>query len=107
MSGRDATAPAGVAAIEHTEAYRRLTAARRRFTLLAAGFFYALFAAFLILAGWAHDWMATRIYKGLTVGYLLALVLIVAVWAVALAYSRASERVFEPLSRRAREEAER
>jgi uncharacterized membrane protein (DUF485 family) len=107
MRGRDATAPAGVAAIEHTEAYRRLTAARRRFTLVAAGLFYAVFLAFLALAGWAHEWMATRIYKGLTVGYLLALAVIVAVWAVALAYSRAAERIFEPLSRRAREEAER
>jgi uncharacterized membrane protein (DUF485 family) len=97
--------PAGVAAIEDTEAYRRLTALRRRFTLAASGVFYSIFAAFLILAGWAHSWMATRLYKGLTVGYLLALVVIVSVWVVVLVYSRVSERVFEPLAEQARRDA--
>ncbi len=96
--------PADVEAIEGTDAYRRLAARRRRFTLLAGGIFYALFAAFVGLAAWAHGWMGTRISGGLTVGYLAALVVVVAVWAVVVAYSRAARRVFDPLAKQAQED---
>jgi uncharacterized membrane protein (DUF485 family) len=47
--------------------------------------------------------MATRIAKGLSVGYLAALVVVVAVWVVVFAYSRASVRTFDPLAQEARE----
>jgi uncharacterized membrane protein (DUF485 family) len=96
-----------IAAIAHTRAYRQLTARRRAFTLGVGGGFVALFAAFLILSGWARDWMGTTIYKGLTVGYVFAVAVIVGVWLVAYLYSRASNRVFGPLAEQAREEARR
>jgi uncharacterized membrane protein (DUF485 family) len=98
---------AEVDAIERTAAYRRLAARRRRFTLVAGGLFYSLFAAFVALAAWAHGWMGERIYKGLTVGYLAALVVIVAVWVLAFAYSRTSVRVFDPLAEQAQEDRQR
>jgi uncharacterized membrane protein (DUF485 family) len=92
-----------VAAIEQSDAYRSLVAQRRRFTIIASAVFYAVFAAFVALASWGHDLMGRRISGGLAVGYLAALAVIVAVWLVAFAYSRASVRVFEPLAERARE----
>jgi uncharacterized membrane protein (DUF485 family) len=94
---------ADIEAIAQTEAYRQLVARRRRFTLVACGLFYGLFATFVVLAAWAHEWMATRIAKGLSVGYLAALVVVVAVWVVVFAYSRASVRTFDPLAQEARE----
>jgi uncharacterized membrane protein (DUF485 family) len=99
-----ASDPADVAAIERTDAYRRLIEGRRRFILIAAGPFFALFVAFLALSGWARDWMATRISGGLTVGYAFALLVIFSVWGVVIAYSKISERVFEPLSAEAQED---
>jgi uncharacterized membrane protein (DUF485 family) len=105
-SRHDDRAPDSGAVVE-TEAFGRLVAARRRFTALAGGAFLVLFLGFIALAGWAHDFMGERIWSGLTVGYALAVVCIVAVWVVAWAYGRASGRTFEPLSERAREEVER
>jgi uncharacterized membrane protein (DUF485 family) len=98
-----AGAQAEIEAIAQTEAYRRLVARRRRFTLVAGGLFYGLFAAFVALSAWAHDWMATRVVRGLSVGYLAALIVIAAVWAVVFAYSRASVRAFDPLAQDAQQ----
>jgi uncharacterized membrane protein (DUF485 family) len=100
---RTASATA-IAAIERTDAFRELAARRRRFTLLAGAWFYGAFAVFVVLAAWGHDWMRTRIAGGLTVGYVAALVVIVSVWAVVVAYSRASLREFDPLAERAQED---
>jgi uncharacterized membrane protein (DUF485 family) len=98
-----APTPADFAAIARTDAYRRLTARRRRFTLVASGAFYALFAGFVALAAWGPDWMAERVVDGLTVGYLLALAVIAAVWAVVFAYSRTALRELDPLAAEAQE----
>src|SRR6187455_1721088 len=87
------------------EAFDRLVRARRRFTIVVGGLFLALFLTFLALAGWAHDFMGERIASGLTVGYALAVVCIVAVWVVAWAYGRAATRSFDPLSDEAIDEA--
>ncbi len=93
-----------VAAVAETDAFGRLASRRRRFTLLAGALFYGTFGAFVGLAAWGRGWMATRIAGGLTVGYLVALAVIAAVWAVVVAYSRASVREFDPLAARARED---
>jgi uncharacterized membrane protein (DUF485 family) len=94
-------AAAEIAAVAQSDAFRRLVSRRRRFTLLASASFYAAFAAFVGLAAWGRDWMATRIAGGLTVGYLLALAVVAAVWGVVVAYSRASVHEFDPLAAQA------
>jgi uncharacterized membrane protein (DUF485 family) len=98
VAGRPAGLQAEIEAIAQTQAYRQLIARRRRFTLVASGLFYGLFGAFVVLSAWDHEWMATRIAKGLSVGYLAALLVVAAVWAVVFAYSRASVRAFDPLA---------
>jgi uncharacterized membrane protein (DUF485 family) len=93
-----AEAQAEIDAIAQTEAYRELVARRRRFTLVASGLFYGLFAAFVVLCAWAPEWMATRVVRGLSLGYLAALLVVIAVWVLVFAYSRASVHVFDPLA---------
>jgi uncharacterized membrane protein (DUF485 family) len=100
----DASHRGAVQEIAGSEAYARLRARRRRFTLVAAGLFYGLLATFAVLAAWAHDVMATRISSGLTVGYLLAFCVFVAVWLVVWFYSRTSIRVLDPLAEEAQQE---
>jgi uncharacterized membrane protein (DUF485 family) len=87
-----------IEAIAQTAAYQELVARRRRFTLVAGGLFYGTFAAFVVLSAWAHEWMATRVVRGLSVGYLAALLVVLSVWVVVFAYSRASVRDFDPLA---------
>jgi uncharacterized membrane protein (DUF485 family) len=86
---------------ERSPEFRDLVAARRRFVIPATIFFMAWYLAFVLLAGYAPDFMGESVYQGLTVGYCLALsqflmVLVLGVW-----YLRKSERVFDPLAEKA------
>ena len=84
--------------IARSEEFRELVAARRRFVLPATIFFLAWYFGFVLLAGYAPDFMARSVYEGLTVGYCLALTQFVMVGALGLMYLRRSERVYDPLA---------
>jgi uncharacterized membrane protein (DUF485 family) len=87
-------------AIEESAAFRELIAARRRFVLPATIFFLSWYIGFILLAGYAPDFMKRSVYEGLTVGYCLALTQFVMVGALGLMYLRRSERVYDPLAER-------
>ena len=85
-------------AIERSPEFRELITARRRFVLPATIFFLAWYIGFILLAGYAPDFMAGSVYEGLTVGYCLALTQFVMVGALGLMYLRRAERVYDPLA---------
>ena len=87
-------------AIERSPEFRELIAARRRFVLPATIFFLAWYLGFILLAGYAPDFMARSVYEGLTVGYCLALTQFVMVAVLGITYLKRSERVFDPLAER-------
>ena len=89
------------AAVERSSEFRELIAARRRFVLPATIFFLAWYLGFILLAGYAPDFMARSVYQGLTVGYCLALTQFVVVGVLGIAYLRRSERVYDPLAEKA------
>jgi uncharacterized membrane protein (DUF485 family) len=80
-------------AAERSPEFRELTRNRRRFVLPATIFFLSWYFGFIILAGYAEDFMGESIYEGFTVGYLFALSL------------RKADRDFDPLARKAAETA--
>jgi uncharacterized membrane protein (DUF485 family) len=86
------------AAVEQSPEFRELIAARRRFVLPATIFFLAWYLGFILLAGYAPDFMARSVYEGLTVGYCLALTQFVVVGALGIMYLRRAERVYDPLA---------
>jgi uncharacterized membrane protein (DUF485 family) len=88
-------------AVERSPEFRDLIAKRRSFVLPATIFFLAWYFGFILLAGYAEDFMARRVYEGLTVGYCLALTQFVMVAVLGIWYLRRSERVYDPLARRA------
>ena len=88
-------------AAERSPEFRELVQARRRFVLPATIFFLAWYLAFILLAGYAPDFMGERIYQGLTVGYLLALTQFVMVAALGLMYLRRANKVYDPLAEKA------
>ena len=61
-------------------------------------FFLAWYLGFILLAGYAEDFMAESVYEGLTVGYCLALTQFVMVWCSACMYLRRGRRDFDPLA---------
>jgi uncharacterized membrane protein (DUF485 family) len=92
-------------AVERSPEFRELVARRRRFVLPATIFFLVWYFGFIVLAGYAEDFMGKSIYQGLTVGYVLALSQFVMVWALGWMYLRRADREFDPLARRVRRRA--
>jgi uncharacterized membrane protein (DUF485 family) len=62
-------------------------------------FFLVYYMAFILLAGYAEDFMASSVYEGLTVGYTLALTQFLMVFALGIMYLRKSDRDYDPLAR--------
>src|SRR4051795_132561 len=85
-------------AIERSPEFRELIARRRRFVLPATIFFLAWYMGFILLAGYAPDFMGSSIYEGLTVGYCLALTQFVMVFVLGLWYLRKADKEFDPLA---------
>jgi uncharacterized membrane protein (DUF485 family) len=95
-------------AVERSPEFRELTERRRAFVLPATIFFLAWYFGFIILAGYAPDFMGREfITDGLTVGYALALSQFVMTWVLGWMYLRRADRTFDPLVTRAREAAAR
>ena len=85
-------------AIERSPEFQELVTRRRRFVLPATIFFLAYYMAFILLAGYAPDFMGSSVYEGLTVGYVLALTQFVMVFALGIMYLRRADRDYDPLA---------
>jgi uncharacterized membrane protein (DUF485 family) len=94
-------------AAESSPEFKALVAKRGRFVVPATAFFLAWYFGFIVLAGYAEDFMGRSIYQGFTVGYALALTQFLMVWILGAMYLRRSDRDFDPLRERAAEKARR
>jgi uncharacterized membrane protein (DUF485 family) len=84
--------------IERSKEFRELVSRRRRFVIPATIFFLAYYMAFIIVAGYAPDFMGKSVYQGLTVGYCYALTQFLMVFVLGIWYLRKAEKEFDPLS---------
>jgi uncharacterized membrane protein (DUF485 family) len=93
-------------AAERSPEFRELIKRKRAFVVPATIFFLAWYFGFIILAGYAPDFMGREfITDGMTVGYALALTQFLMVWGLGWWYLRKADRVFDPLAERAAEVA--
>jgi len=93
-------------AAERSPEFRELIRRKKSFVLPATVFFLAWYFGFIILAGYAPDFMGEQfITDGLTVGYTLALSQFVMVWVLGWMYMRKAAREFDPLAQDAAREA--
>jgi uncharacterized membrane protein (DUF485 family) len=86
---------------ERSPEFRELISAKRRFVVPATIFFLAWYLGFILLAGYATDFMGESVYEGLTVGYCLALTQFVMVFVLGLWYLRKADNEFDPLAEKA------
>ncbi len=93
--------------LEHTPEFQELIQKKKRFVLPATIFFLSYYMAFILLCGYAEDFMGSSVYQGLTVGYVLALTQFVMVLVLGLMYLNRSDKEYDPLRERVREMAER
>ena len=92
-------------AVERSPEFQELVSRRRAFVLPATIFFLAYYMAFILLAGYAEDFMASSVYEGLTVGYCLALTQFLMVFTLGILYLRKADREYDPLAQRVRTQA--
>jgi uncharacterized membrane protein (DUF485 family) len=88
-------------AAERSPEFRELIKRKKAFVLPATIFFLAWYFGFIILAGYAPDFMGESVYEGLTVGYCLALSQFLMVLVLGIWYLRKAEHVFDPLAEKA------
>ncbi|MBE2318535.1 DUF485 domain-containing protein [Solirubrobacter sp. CPCC 204708] len=84
--------------IERSDEFRELVKRRKSFVVPATIFFLAYYMGFILLAGYASDFMGESVYQGLTVGYCLALTQFLMVFVLGIWYLRKSENEFDPLA---------
>jgi uncharacterized membrane protein (DUF485 family) len=87
-------------AIERSPEFQELVRRRRSFVVPATIFFLAYYMAFILLAGYASDFMGSSVYEGLTVGYCLALTQFVMVFALGIMYLKRADAEYDPLAAR-------
>ena len=92
--------------IERSPEFQELVRKRRSFVLPATLFFLAYYMGFILLTGYAEDFMESRVYEGLTVGYCLALTQFLMVFVLGIMYLRKADREYDPLARRVVDMAE-
>jgi uncharacterized membrane protein (DUF485 family) len=100
----EGTGPSGAIdweAIERSQDFQELVRKKRAFVVPRVIFFLAWYFGFVLLCGYAPDFMGERIYEGFTVGYALALTQFVMVWYLAWAYVRKADKEFDPLEHQA------
>jgi uncharacterized membrane protein (DUF485 family) len=85
--------------------FKELVRRRRSFVIPVLAFVFIWYFGFIALAGYAPDFMGERLIDGFTVGYALALTQFVMTWVLGWLYLRRSNRVFDPLAKRASERA--
>lgn len=88
-------------AAERSPSFRELVNRRKAFVVPATAFFLLWYFGFVVLAGYAPDFMGESVYEGLTVGYTLALTQFVMVWGLGWLYLRKADRDFDPLAEKA------
>jgi uncharacterized membrane protein (DUF485 family) len=84
--------------IEGSPEFRELVQKRHSFVIPATIFFLAYYMGFILLCGYAPDFMGESVYQGLTVGYCLALTQFIMVGTLGLMYMRRADREYDPLA---------
>ena len=88
-------------AAERSPEFKELIKRKRSFVVPATIFFMAWYFGFIILAGYAPDFMGEQIVDGLTIGYVFALSQFVMVWVLAKWYLNKADKEFDPLAEKA------
>jgi uncharacterized membrane protein (DUF485 family) len=88
-------------AVERSPEFRELVGRRKRFLIPVTVVWLGIFLTYLLLAAFAPEIMGNEVAFGFTLGFVISAMQVFMTWAVTWLYLRRSDRVFEPLERRA------
>ena len=91
---------------ENSSPFRELKRAHRSFVFPLAVFFLVWYFVYVLLAGWAPEFMAIKLIGDFNVGLLIGLGQFVTTFAITMAYVSFANRKLDPLSAAIREDLE-
>lgn len=100
------TTPEVFTEIERSDDFRRLKKKHRSFVLPVAVLFLVWYFAYVLLADYAHDFMATPVFGNINVGLLLGLGQFVTTFAITTWYVMYANRNLDPLAEKIRDQYE-
>jgi uncharacterized membrane protein (DUF485 family) len=89
-------------AVEDSPDFRELKARHRRFVLPVAALAVVWFLAYVLLATYASDFMATPVWGRINIGLLLGLAQFVTTFAITMIYVSYANRQLDPLAEKLR-----
>ena len=93
-------------AVQQSPEFQNLRRTQRSFVFPVLGACLVWYIAYVLLAGYAHDFMSTRIFGSINVAILLGLAQVVTTFAVTTWYVRFANKRLDPLAADIRDELE-
>jgi uncharacterized membrane protein (DUF485 family) len=78
----------------------------RRFVFPVTALFLAWYFLYVLLAAYARDFMATKVFGNVNIGLILGLLQFVSTFTITMVYARWADRQFDPTAERLRQHIE-
>lgn len=92
--------------VQNSGEFQALRRRFRRFVFPMTAFFLAWYFLYVLLADYAHDFMATKLWGNITVGLLLGLGQFVSTFIITMVYARWANTKQDPVAERLRRHIE-
>ncbi|AWB96521.1 DUF485 domain-containing protein [Agromyces badenianii] len=107
LSAESETAPVvDYRAVQKSEEFQRLRSKHRKFVFPVLGACLVWYLAYVLLAGYAHDFMSTPVFGSVNVAILLGLTQVITTFAVTTWYVSYANRELDPIAEDIRDEIE-
>ncbi len=98
---------ADFAGIQHSERFRELKKRHRSFVFPVLAAALVWYFAYVLLAGYAPEFMSTPVFGSINIGLLIGLGQVVTTFAITMIYVAYANRKLDPLAEELRDEAAR
>jgi len=92
--------------VQNSDEFQALRRRFRRFVFPMTALFLAWYFLYVLLADYAHDFMATKLWGNITVGLLLGLGQFVSTFIITMVYARWANNKQDPVAERLRKHIE-
>jgi uncharacterized membrane protein (DUF485 family) len=92
--------------VQQTEQFKELRKRHRSFVFPMAVFFLLWYFAYVLLADYAHEFMATPVFGNINIGIILGLLQFVSTFAITMWYVSYANRRLDPIAAELRHELE-
>ena len=92
--------------VQASAEFAELRSRFRKFVFPMTGLFLAWYFLYVLMADYAHDFMAKKVAGNINVGLVFGLLQFVSTFAITMIYARWADRQFDPTAEKLREHIE-